>query len=76
MTESVHPIREWRHAQNPRVPLSDLAQKVGITKGYLSRIETGSESLTVEIGQKVSLWTGIPMRVLFPELAKMFEAAE
>jgi|GEM_PF-4970588 len=76
MTESLHPVRAWRLGQDPKVSLLDLATKVGVSKSFLSRVETGIEKLPVGIGEKIARETGISMRVLFPELARLFEAAE
>lgn len=78
MVENAHPVRVYRRAQVPPVTLLDLATRIGITKSSLSRIETGKHELTTDLAQKISAETGIPMRVLCPDLAKVFadEAAE
>lgn len=75
MTEAAtHPIRLYRQAQTPVVTLATLAEQVGISKANLSRIETGDQELTASLAKKLSDVTGIPMRVLCPDLAKMFDA--
>lgn len=75
---ALHPIRIYRQAQTPVVTLDALAKLVGISKANLSRIETGDQELTTALAKKISDATGIPMRVLCPDLAKIFadEAAQ
>lgn len=75
MADSMHPIRKYRRAQTPRMPLRQLAADVGISKVSLSRIETGKQALTPELAMKFAVRTGIPARVLCPELAALFDQA-
>lgn len=73
MTESTHPIRKFRKAQQPPMTLDDLAALVGVTPATLSRVETGAMALSVDLAKKVAINTGIPMATLCPDLASMFE---
>lgn len=73
MTDEVHAIRAYRMAQKPRLSLESLAADVGVTDATLSRVETGKLRLTVDLATKLSLRTGIPMAVLCPDLAPMFQ---
>lgn len=73
MTDDLHAIRAYRLAQKPRLSLERLAADVGVRDATLSRIETGKLRLTVELATKLSLRTGIPMAVLCPDLAPMFQ---
>lgn len=68
MADSVHPVRAYREAQLPKLPLEALAGDVGVTKATLSRIETGAMSLSDKLAKRISDRTGIPMRVLRPDL--------
>ena len=75
MTDSaLHPVRSYRQAQMPVMTLGALAEKIGTTEANLSRIETGKQELTTPLAKKISDATGIPMRVLCPDLARMFDA--
>lgn len=73
MVDSVHPVRAYRKAHHPPLALEQLAGAVGVTKATLSRVETGKLPLTVPLATKISRETGIPMAVLCPDLAPMFE---
>jgi transcriptional regulator with XRE-family HTH domain len=73
MADSTHPVRLYRKAQSPPLALSDLAGDIGVTKATLSRIETGKMPLSVGLATKLRKRTGIPMSVLCPDLAPMFE---
>lgn len=75
MTDSgLHPVRSFRQSQVPVMTLGALAEKIGTTEANLSRIETGKQELTTTLAKKISDATGIPMRTLCPDLAKMFDA--
>lgn len=73
MADSIHPVRAYRKAQEPPLPLHALAGDIGVTKATLSRIETGDMPLSIELAKKLSARTGIPMSRLLPDLASMFE---
>lgn len=75
MTDSLHPVRAYRLSQDPPVTLQALASDVGITKASLSRIETGKLALSQKVGEKLSRRTGIPLAILLPDLAKLFDGA-
>lgn len=78
MAESLHPIRAWRQQQEPPVTLEKLATEIESTDATLSRIENGKLELTTDLAARISAYTGIPMRTLCPDIAKLFdqEAAE
>lgn len=73
MTDEMHAIRAYRKAQKPPLSLDSLGADVDVTGATLSRIETGKLPLTVDLAKKLSLRTGIPMAVLCPDLAPMFQ---
>lgn len=72
MAESGELIRDFRRSRKPKMPQSELATAVGITKASLSRIESGKLALSLDLAKKLSAETGIPMRALLPDLAAMF----
>ncbi len=76
MTEAGELIRGFRLSQMPKLSQGALAARVGITKASLSRIESGKLPLSIDLGRKLSIETGIPFRRLRPDLAEMVEAAE
>lgn len=75
MADSIHPVRAYREAQSPKLPLKSLAGDVGVTKATLSRVETRKLALSVPLAKKLANRTGIPMAILCPDLAPMFEDA-
>lgn len=74
MTDEIHAIRAYRQAQKPPLSLESLAADVGVTDATLSRVETGKLPLSVPLAKKLHLRTGIPMAVLCPDLAPMFQS--
>jgi transcriptional regulator with XRE-family HTH domain len=75
MGDSVHPIRAYRLGKNPPITLEALAKRVRTTKPNLSRIETGKQMPSDELLSRLVTETGIPARLLRPDLAKLFTAA-
>lgn len=64
------PLRCFRKAQSPKLPLKALAAQVGISEGQLSRIERqGTDSL--EMAMKLAEITNLPVETF----AKRAEAA-
>lgn len=49
-----------------------LANFVGVSSGFISRICTGDKKLPIDILQQVSDFTGIHAKFLAPDLAKIF----
>lgn len=74
MTESGELIRDFRRNQTPKMTLKTLADKVGITKASLSRIETGKLALSTETAKKLAVVMQVPLRQLLPELAELMNA--
>jgi DNA-binding response OmpR family regulator len=56
-------IRERRKAQN--LTLAAMAQRTGVSLGYLSQIELGKNSASIETLYRISLGLGIKMAELF-----------
>ena len=75
MDASVHPVRAFRQSQKPPMKQALLAERIGITKPSLSRIETGKQRVTADLLPKLVAETGIPAAILRPDLAKLFNSA-
>lgn len=70
-------VRAWRLRQEPVVTVAELATRLDMSTGNLSRIETGQQPITDGLLPKIVAETGIPARELRPDLAHLFgEAAE
>ena len=64
-----HPLRIWRHSQDPQKTLADLASDVGITPSHLSEIENWNNKPSLDLAVRLHRVTGIEMAsfVRFPE---------
>lgn len=75
--ETTHPLRAFRESQIPPLSLDDLAAKLGVSKSYVSRWETGKRKIDGKYLKKINEITGIAPSVVRPDLAEiMAEAAE
>ena len=45
-------VREWRESQN--ISLRKMAQQLGVTPSFLSKVETGKEILSPELAAKIA----------------------
>lgn len=58
----VHPLRRWRNRNG--MSLATLAGRVGVTASHLSEVETGKNSVSLELAAKLSRETqddsGVP----------------
>jgi transcriptional regulator with XRE-family HTH domain len=54
--KSVRTKRGWNGAQ--------LAEKAGVTQGYMSRLERGLVSASVEVIRRIAVALGVPMSIL------------
>lgn len=62
MTKQEHPLRAWRHRQEPRKTLSDVAEKVGVTPSHLSEIENWNNEPSLELTAKLAELADLDMR--------------
>jgi transcriptional regulator with XRE-family HTH domain len=69
--ESIHPLRNFRETQNPRLTQDQLANLLGVSKASVSRWETGTRKLDEDLLSSVSAKTGIPKAKLRPDLAEL-----
>jgi transcriptional regulator with XRE-family HTH domain len=63
------PLRKYREAQRPKLPLKQLAEEVGLSESQLSRIEReGTDSLS--LARKLAEITKLPIEAFAkPEAA-------
>lgn len=65
MVKAPTPLRVFRLAQEPRMSLKVLAEKVGVTEGHLSRVEregTASFALAIKLAEE----TALPLEAFAP----------
>ncbi len=60
--EGTHPIRAWREYQEIKV--IELAQKIGISRAYLSQIESGKRNPTIKTLKKIAKALEVEVEVL------------
>lgn len=53
------PLRAWRRHRG--LTLDGLAATVGVTKGYLSQIENGRKSGTLDLGRRLAAALGVTL---------------
>jgi transcriptional regulator with XRE-family HTH domain len=53
-----HPIRRWRLSQTPPLTLEQMAQRAGVHKGQLSKIESGLKEPRLATLRRLVLATG------------------
>lgn len=70
--EGTHPIRAWRKNQNLTVEAA--AAVLDVSKAAVSRWESGERRVGFRIVRDVASKTGIPARVLRPDLADVLGA--
>ena len=76
-TQPLTVLRDFRHSQQPRLSQGQLAKSIGVTRETVARWELGARKIKEKNLPVVSRVTGIPARVLRPDMAARFvEAAE
>lgn len=70
--ENIHPLRDYRERQTPPLTQEQLAKQLGTTKATVSRWETGERKPEPEELPKIEAKTGIPPRLLRPDIAEIF----
>ena len=63
-----HPLRIWRHSQDPRKTLVDLANDVGVTPSHLSEIENWKNEPSLDLLARLHRVTGIEMPLFVREV--------
>ena len=58
-------IREIRKERTPQLNQSEFAKLIGITQTYLSQIETGAKTPSIEVLERISKEFEIPLPIIF-----------
>lgn len=66
-----HPLTVFREAQQPLISQADFADMVGVSRPTVHRWEAGDRKIDVEKLPRVVEVTGIPARILRPDLAEL-----
>ena len=76
-TQPLTVLRDFRHSHRPRLSQGQLAKSIGVVRETVARWELGIRKIDEDNLPAVTRATGIPARVLRPDLAARFvEAAE
>lgn len=54
-----HPLRRWRY--DNEVTLIELADKLGVSQGFMSMVETGDRGVSLTTAARLSKITGLPI---------------
>lgn len=66
-----HPLRAYRESFRPKMSQAHLGKLVGATKTAVCRWESGERQIDPELLPKLVKATGIPARMLRPDLAQL-----
>jgi transcriptional regulator with XRE-family HTH domain len=69
--ETDHPLKTFREAQEPPLSQAALADLVDVSRPTVHRWEAGDRKIDIEKLPRVVEVTGIPARVLRPDLAEL-----
>jgi transcriptional regulator with XRE-family HTH domain len=69
MIRMEHPLKAWRRSQQPKVTLSALAQRVGVTASHLSEVENYKNEPSLDLTNRLSDTTGIEMKAFVMPVA-------
>ena len=69
--ENKHPLTRWRHGHEPKLSQEDLAEKLGVSRWYINRLEVGATSPSFALAMKIEALTGVA-----PSSFSRLEAAE
>jgi XRE family transcriptional regulator, master regulator for biofilm formation len=58
-------IREYR--ENKKMSVQELANRIGVSRSYLSRMETGERPIKTDILEKVSTVLEVPIEDFYPD---------
>lgn len=68
MTDSIHPVRQWRKDHGKT--LGQLAEAVGVTASHLSEVERGRNELSLDLARKIKRVTGLSLDSIVQEPAQ------
>ena len=69
--ESIHPLKAFREKQEPPLSQGGLAVLLGVERETVTRWESGARKVSNQKLSDISQRTGIPKRVLRPDLAEI-----
>lgn len=69
--ENEHPLTTWRSAQEPKLSQKDLAEKLGVSRWYVNRLEVGATTPSFSLAMRIENLTGVS-----PSAFAKLEAAE
>lgn len=71
-----HPLKTFREKHSPVMSQTDLARLLGVSRGYVLRLENGERQPGLKLLPVIEEKTGIPPKKLRPDLAEALEGAE
>lgn len=69
--QNKHPLTIWRNSQEPKLSQEDLAEKLGVSRWYVNRLEVGATTPSFALAIKIEELTGVQ-----PSAFVKLEAAE
>lgn len=73
--DDIHPLRAYREKQDPPLTQEGLADLLGVSKAAVCRWESGARKPDENIVRLISKRTGISIRKLRPDLARLLAQA-
>jgi len=67
----MHPLTAYRQAQKPPLSKAELAAQLGASRASITRWESGVRKIDASLVPDIAAITGIPVRQLRPDLAKL-----
>jgi DNA-binding Xre family transcriptional regulator len=68
-----HALRTWRQSRNPPLSQSDLARKLGLSRSYVHRVETGARQIGLDLLPLICKRTGLAPEQLRPDLTRLMQ---
>jgi DNA-binding XRE family transcriptional regulator len=64
-------LRTWRQTRRPPLTQTDLARRLGLSRSYVHRIETGSRQIGLDLLPLICRRTGLTPEELRPDLSRL-----
>ena len=68
-----HALRIWRQTRRPPLSQSDLARKLGLSRSYVHRVETGARQIGLDLLPLICRRTGLSPEELRPDLTRLLQ---
>jgi transcriptional regulator with XRE-family HTH domain len=72
----LHPLTSYRQSHKPPLSKAELAAQLGASRASITRWESGIRKIDASLVPEIAAITGIPVRQLRPDLAKLIEATD